>query len=316
VLIAAGLGLALVAVVLGALLLSPASQGAVAAPGGGLTLAAGSISNSDTVFEPGDRLPTGSPLTATAALTLTSPSGDRLQLGGVSQLRIDQATEEAVAVTLSEGRLAVSVTPRSDGGRFAVTTPELRTEVLGTAYVVERDGAGSRVSVRAGRVAVTADGLSEELGAGETRTRVRADSWALPGTWDQGRVSGDAVHLEAEDSILAAGFGDPDGGRDQVLRFHPDLVLEFEYRANADSRWLGLWLQVPATGSTYYLPLGQAVGDGAWHRLRARLGDVTANGSESRPLRPGDPVAALRIQSGHRQGAGETAVRGFRLIGP
>lgn len=122
-----------------------------------------------------------------------------------------------------DGRAAhFSVAPLPPGRRLLVQAEALSVEVVGTRFVVERDGACTRVRVEEGRVRARAPGLDRFVSAGE-----RAESCvssALPGealvreALTALSAGGDAVHAEA--LLLRYLEAQPAGDFEEEARFH------------------------------------------------------------------------------------------------
>lgn len=87
---------------------------------------------------------------------------------------VDRASETAIDVRLPAGSARFEVTPHRERA-FRVACGDVTVEVLGTGFVIERDGARSHVRVLHGRVAVKWLGGSMELGAGEAGWFPRAE---------------------------------------------------------------------------------------------------------------------------------------------
>ena len=103
---------------------------------------------------------------APAVLTLSEGS-IVTPVGTASQVRAVEtsATRVVVQVVAGAARFDVSRNPQRV---FRVEAGKVAVEVLGTSFVVERmDGEQARVSVERGRVRVSWEGQSAELGAGE-----------------------------------------------------------------------------------------------------------------------------------------------------
>jgi len=83
-------------------------------------------------------------------------------------LALVSATDRAVEMRLDAGEARFDVTPNPER-RFVVHAGEITVRVLGTSFVVERDGARVRVAVERGRVEVEWAESITRLSAGESR---------------------------------------------------------------------------------------------------------------------------------------------------
>lgn len=84
--------------------------------------------------------------------------GSRIELGAATRLEIVRNTGSDFAVELAAGHAGFDVQP---GGprRWSIRAGELRVEVVGTSFVVERDTRGVAVQVRHGVVLVRGPGV-------------------------------------------------------------------------------------------------------------------------------------------------------------
>jgi hypothetical protein len=105
---------------------------------------------------------------------VTADSPARLTLGRAaitvapqSSLWIRSAESRGVQVMLESGRVDCAVPPRRDRSPFVVQAGDVRVEVVGTRFTVERHGAAVNVQVSKGVVTVYHDGERVEIGAGQ-----------------------------------------------------------------------------------------------------------------------------------------------------
>ena len=134
------------------------------------------------------RLPEGAPI------VLAVGAAAVVALDGAATLRVEGPARLAVAgagrdgrVRLDDGKLHAEATHRQPGERFAVLTHDLRVEVRGTRFSVAAGGAGSRVEVTEGRVAVCSPAARTVLvSAGESATRPNWSPARRRARWAQG----------------------------------------------------------------------------------------------------------------------------------
>lgn len=317
---AAGLALVLAAIGLATALAVMATGSARSVDGAeqGLlvTHVVGSVSNANGDQVAPDQRAAVVQLVGDSRLVAEIPGGGSVELRGPGRMLLsDQVDKPLVSLTDTGSTMATVVPGARSDAPVRVSTPELLVTVTGTAFSVTRSASASAVAVTHGTVAVTRpERALATLSAGEQLVETRADQPVrLPAQWTLGSVTGDRVQLVPNGTeTLAAGFGTPSDPRQTVLRYDPDAILSFDYRATAGARWIGVWWRNPATDSTYFVPLGRAHADGQWHRVSARLGDAAANGAEQRAPRSGDPISALLIQTGRLDGA-VCSIRNLRL---
>jgi len=87
-------------------------------------------------------------------------------LDPAAEVVVDRASDTAIDVRLPAGRARFEVAPRKER-TFRVACGDVVVQVLGTGFELERAGARTHVRVLHGRVAVSWQGGSEQLGAGE-----------------------------------------------------------------------------------------------------------------------------------------------------
>jgi len=107
---------------------------------------------------------------ATAAATSYRIGEHQIRVGSKTEMRFVETSPTGVALQLEAGNVRCAVEPLPSGGVFAVQTPRLRVEVVGTLFEVDSDGRCSRVRVSEGRVRVSGAGLDAGvrlLGAGD-----------------------------------------------------------------------------------------------------------------------------------------------------
>jgi ferric-dicitrate binding protein FerR (iron transport regulator) len=233
--------------------------------------------------------------------TVAFPDGTRLELSPETELsRIEVAREGGRRVTVARGVLAADVAKQPDGRPMVFGTPHAAVEVVGTRFTLavaagvtrvemeegvvrlSRPAGGRDMEVRAGRIAVAAEGMETIVfgGAGApwqemfngndltgwrpTRGRWRAAAGALAG----GDESGEASRIET-----AASFRD----FEMVCRVRVE-------GAPAAVEWQGRWAASPP-----------AAGE-AWRELRlVAHGGVVVSLLDGRPLgmnAEGRPVEA------------------------
>ena len=110
------------------------------------------------------RIPVGAPiaLSAGAVVVLAMDGGAALRVEGPGHLALE-GDAHAIAVRLTEGKVEAQVAHRQPNDTFAVITNDLRVEVRGTKFAVAAGGAGSRVDVSEGQVAVLRPGKPTRL---------------------------------------------------------------------------------------------------------------------------------------------------------
>jgi len=128
----------------------------------------GDVRVGDQPSQAAARVPVGAPiaLSAGAVVELALDGGAALRVDGPARLTLEGSARD-VAVRLGDGKLGAKVTHRQPGETFAVITRDLRVDVRGTAFSVVASGAGSRVDVSEGQVAVVLpDGRTNLVSAG------------------------------------------------------------------------------------------------------------------------------------------------------
>lgn len=122
--------------------------------------------------------------TASDALSVELEDGSRLSLEARTRVAVEESSDKAVVLRLSQGRVHCDVAPNRSRP-FAVLTHGVRVLVTGTRFSVEvSDGGRVNVQVESGTVEVTPPGSREarQLSAGEAWsldtevTRLRAES--------------------------------------------------------------------------------------------------------------------------------------------
>jgi hypothetical protein len=135
----------------------------------------------DDAFEPSRIVTADSP----AQLTLGRAA---ITVAPRSSLWIRGAESRGVQVMLESGRVECAVAPRRDGSAFVVQAGDVRVEVVGTRFAVERHGAAVSVQVSKGAVTVYHDGERVELGAGEAWPAARDATGATGASQQAGAV--------------------------------------------------------------------------------------------------------------------------------
>lgn len=87
-------------------------------------------------------------------------------LDTAAEVVVDRASDSSIDVRLPAGRARFEIAPRKER-TFRVACGDVVVQVLGTGFELERAGARTHVRVLHGRVAVSWQGGSEQLGAGE-----------------------------------------------------------------------------------------------------------------------------------------------------
>jgi hypothetical protein len=116
---------------------------------------------SDGALEPSRIVTADSPVRMTlgrAAITVAPESA----------LWIRSVEDRGVEVMLEDGRVECAVAPQRDRPPFVVQAGDVRVEVVGTRFAVERHGADVKVHVSKGVVTVYHDGERLEVGAGRS----------------------------------------------------------------------------------------------------------------------------------------------------
>lgn len=91
--------------------------------------------------------------------------GSRVVLAEKSEVRLRDDTR--ARVELREGLAVVNVTPQPPARPFVMLTPNAEAVVLGTSFELAVASGETRLVTRSGRVRLTADGASVEIGPGE-----------------------------------------------------------------------------------------------------------------------------------------------------
>jgi transmembrane sensor len=125
-------------------------------------------------FKHGEMTPQMASMAAPASVSSAAPSAIHYADGSVAELglaggvvHLDQQRAELVSSTVVSGSARFDVVP-NQARTFEVHAGDVTVRVLGTAFVVERSGAGAHVSVERGRVRVAWPGGEAVLGVGET----------------------------------------------------------------------------------------------------------------------------------------------------
>jgi transmembrane sensor len=87
-------------------------------------------------------------------------------LDTAAEVVVERASDAVIDVRLPAGRARFEIAPRKER-TFRVACGDVVVQVLGTGFELERAGARTHVRVLHGRVAVSWQGGSEQLGAGE-----------------------------------------------------------------------------------------------------------------------------------------------------
>jgi hypothetical protein len=134
----------------------------------------GDVRIGDRASQSATRVPVGTPIAlgAGAVAELALDGGAALRVEGPGRLALE-GSARAVAVRLTEGKLAAQVTHRQPDQTFAVITRHARVEVRGTRFSVAAAGDATHVEVTEGQVAVLADdGRTRMVSAGGSYDRV------------------------------------------------------------------------------------------------------------------------------------------------
>lgn len=270
----------------------------------------------------GARIATGETSIARAQLS----DGTDIELASHTVLVVTR-DESAVGVELAEGRIVAQVAKQPPGKRFAVRTPNLTVEVVGTRFSVTHDAGVSTVTVAEGAVDVVwpPSGRRERLVAGEDLTASESGVLAGP-TEEYWREDFEASNLaqwwsdgkrintseappgnESQGCLRAAEARDTYYGRDiltarmankrsGLLKCDESLVVRFRYNASPSCGWIGIWMQA-ASGKKYYLPVKATLG--SWQTAEVRLLEATLTaGDRQEPMPAGEVIQVLTFQAG------------------
>jgi anti-sigma factor RsiW len=132
-----------------------------------VTSVVGAVHVAGTALRSGEALAVGAALDVDAAGVATLAVADStLRLEGPASLVV-RGEVNHVALELSRGTLVASVTHRTPGATFVVSTRDGRVEVRGTRFTVSAEPERSTVAVDEGRVAVFARGAERSVSAGQ-----------------------------------------------------------------------------------------------------------------------------------------------------
>ncbi len=167
---------------------SPASSGRLAGPDGASALAvalgpdslAQAPGGGPALLESQPRVQAGSHLYSGAgSISLQTAPATGVHLGAESHAVLEKLGRGYATVRLMEGLLLAEIKPLAAGQRFEVCAGDLRVQVRGTAFAVERSPGLTRISVVHGMVEVGRDGEAARLLEGPSSLAV-ADGAALP----------------------------------------------------------------------------------------------------------------------------------------
>lgn len=145
------------------------------APGGGPALL-----ESEPQVRPGSHLFSGA-----GSISLQTAAATGIHLGPESHGVLEKLAPGHTELRLVEGLLLAEVKPLAPGQRFEVTVGDLRIQVRGTAFAVERSSGVTSVSVVHGLVEVQRDGGAARLLGGPSSLTVRDGApLAEPGSLD------------------------------------------------------------------------------------------------------------------------------------
>ena len=123
-----------------------------------------------------EKLHTGTPVAVHAPAvarveTQDAPShvelgGATLEVGAHSAARIDGNDETGLAITLDHGSVECEVAPRHGRPPFVVRSGDVEVRVVGTHFVVDREGGATHVTVQRGVVEVESHGTTTRVAAG------------------------------------------------------------------------------------------------------------------------------------------------------
>lgn len=273
----------------------------------------------------GTKIATGENSTTRAQLA----DGTEMELASHTVLAVTR-DESAVRVELDEGQIVARVTKQHPGERFAVSTPNLSVEVVGTRFSVSHDAGVSKVTVEEGAVDVVfpGSGRRERLSAGEDLTasesgivagpveeywreefeKSKLAEWWSDGRWIRtteappGNASQGCLEAKAERDtyynrdILVACMNNERSG---LFQCDESLVVRFKYYAAPSCGWIGIWMQA-ANGEKYYLPVKATLG--SWQSAEVRLQQATStSGNQEKPMPPGEVIRVLIFQAGRTE---------------
>lgn len=270
----------------------------------------------------GTRIATGENSSTRAQLA----DGTDMELASHTVLAVTR-DESAVRVELDEGQIVAQVTKQRPGERFAVSTPNLSVEVVGTRFSVSHDAGVSKVTVEEGLVDVVfpGSGRCERLSAGEDLTASESGivsgpveeywreefenskiaEWWSDGRWIEsseappGNASQGCLKAKAERDtyynrdILVACMNNERSG---LFQCDESLVVRFKYYAAPSCGWIGIWMQT-TNGEKYFLPVKATLG--SWQSAEVRLQEATStSGKQEKPMPPGEVIRVLIFQAG------------------
>jgi hypothetical protein len=103
---------------------------------------------------------------AAARAALAFPDGTRLELGADTSVR-ELAERRGKRLTLAQGRLSAEVSKQPADQAMVFVTPHAEARVLGTSLRITVDASSTWVEVREGKVRLTREGRSVDIGPGQ-----------------------------------------------------------------------------------------------------------------------------------------------------
>ena len=282
-------------------------------------------------FDPKGGLPLGRKIATGESLRthVKLHDGSDIEMGSHSVFAV--ARDRArLLVDLTQGRMVAQVAKQGPGRQFAVRTPNLAVEVVGTRFSVTHDSGVTEVSVEEGAVDVVLSSTGERTGlaAGEQLAAsqsgrvdgAKQDNWhddfevaTLARQWVDGmRIdtasapAGNASKacLKATQErdtyynrdLLVARMGDEQRG---LFSFDDSVVVQFSYFATPSCGWLGIWMHTTA-GEKYFLPIPAIFG--SWQTVDVPLRNARSTaGDESKGLPHGATLQVIAFQTGRTQ---------------
>ncbi len=279
-------------------------------------------------YDEADGLPIGKKIKTgeNASTRVRLHDGSDVKIGSHTVLAFVRE-DAAVRVELSEGRVLANVAKQDLGERFAVHTPNLVVEVVGTKFSVSHEADVSTVNVEEGTVDVVfpGSGKQQRLAAGEELTAsesgvpadpVREDwhenfeapelaAWWTTGSRTStseapgGNVSQGCLKAAEErdtyyerDLLVAHLEIRPDG----LFRCDESLVVGFRYHGAPSCGWMGIWMQA-ASGKKYFVPVKATLG--SWQSAEIRLQEArSSEGGNDAPMPSGEMIQMLKFQAG------------------
>lgn len=262
----------------------------------------------------------GTAITAESPRLLRWSDGSAIRLHSGASVRVSQP-DSGTRLHLQAGDLAAEIAPQAESQPFRISSPDALSEVVGTAFMLRRSAAGTRLEVQHGQVRLALpDGESLLASAGASGLALPDGSLlALPRPgrllWRAqarelaaGMVEADAIAPAGGSVLLARSgaapatvFGVQLKG-DPLFAWQAEAELRFDYRCDGPVPWLGIWIRSPdPAGPNHYLAL-PSPHPGRWRSAQVPLRLITPRLGGSMPP-DGAPVRWLHLQAGWASGA-------------